>query len=260
MTETVLSVQDVNKIFHVGNVEYEALSNIAFDVQQGEMLSVVGPSGSGKTTVLRCVAGLLSPTTGRVSLRHVEVTEPPAELAMIFQDYSRSLMPWLSVEANVALPLRAQGVSKSEASAKSREMIEAVGLKDAMAKYPWQLSGGMQQRVAIARGLAYQPEILLLDEPFAAVDAQTRMELQDLLLVLKTRFNLTMVLVTHDIDEAVYLGNRVLVLSKPPTVVSEIIDVPFGEKRNQLTTKAEPEFIELRTRILSHVVGTHTFT
>jgi NitT/TauT family transport system ATP-binding protein len=168
-------------------------------------------------------------------------------MALVFQEYSRSLMPWLSVRKNVGLPLRHK--SKAERAKLVDEAVEAVGLAGNLDRYPWQLSGGMQQRVAIARALAYQPQILLMDEPFASVDAQTRADLEDLILAVRERYDVTIVFVTHDIDESVYLSDRIVVLSPSPTTVKEILDVHLPRPRDQVETKELPEFAHLRAHV-----------
>ncbi len=178
------------------------------------------------------------------------VTAPPERLAVVFQDYSRSLLPWMSVLKNVLLPLRAKAITRETRLQRAREALKAVGLAGTEDRYPWQLSGGMQQRVAIARALAYQPEALLMDEPFASVDAQTRADLEDLILRVRTQFGVTVVLVTHDIDEAVYLADEVIVLGGSPTRVRERIHVPLPQPRDQIATKSLPAFAELRGRVL----------
>ena len=233
----------------------EAIRSVSFDVKERELVCIVGPSGAGKTTLLRCVAGLLAPSTGVTLFEDKEVVRSPTGIAVVFQDYSRSLFPWLSVSGNVALPLRAKGVPRS----KRRELVEsslaAVGLPGVGGQYPWQLSGGMQQRVAIARALAYGPDLLLMDEPFASVDAQTRFELEDLVLRVRDEFGMTVMFVTHDIDEAVYVGDRVVVLSKSPCIVVRDIRVPLEAPRNQEQTRSDPIFVELRTEVLRLVTG-----
>jgi NitT/TauT family transport system ATP-binding protein len=178
------------------------------------------------------------------------VSGPPKDLAYVFQDYSRSLLPWMTVERNVSFPLRYKGMSKQDVKATTAEALDAVGLGNRHRAFPWQLSGGMQQRVAIARALAYRPRVLLMDEPFASVDAQTRSDLEDLLLKVWERYAVTIVFVTHDIDEAVYLADRVLVLKAPATVSLEA-EVDLPRPRDQITTKALPEFARLRGELLS---------
>ncbi len=251
----VLEVDNLAMTYGSGASAKNAVAGVSFKVHHGELLCVVGPSGAGKTTVLKCISGLLAPTGGTVKLDDVLVTEPPEKLGLVFQDYSRSLLPWMTVLGNVTLPLRAKKtLAKREIKDRAEAMLEAVGLGKEGHSYPWQLSGGMQQRVAIARGLAYQPEVLLMDEPFASVDAQTRMELEDLVLSLRDQFNLTIVFVTHDIDEAVYLADRVIVLSAAPTYVSEDVTIPLKMPRDQITTKAELAFGELRGHILKNII------
>jgi len=224
-----------------------AIGDLTFTIGEREFVCVVGPSGCGKTTLLKCMSGLLAPTAGEVVLDGTLVTRPPDEMALVFQEYSRSLMPWMSVRKNVALPLRHR--SKAERAKLVDEAVEAVGLTRFMDRYPWQLSGGMQQRVAIARALAYQPQILLMDEPFASVDAQTRADLEDLILEVRERYDVTIVFVTHDIDESVYLSDRIVVLTPSPTTVKEILDVELPRPRDQVETKELPEFARLRAHV-----------
>jgi NitT/TauT family transport system ATP-binding protein len=214
---------------------------------------VVGPSGCGKTTLLKCIAGLLRPTRGEVLLRGKRVTGPPEELALVFQEYSRSLMPWASVRDNVLLPLRHKKLARSERKQLVEESLDAVGLTRFIDHFPWQLSGGMQQRVAIARALAYQPSILLMDEPFASVDAQTRADLEDLTLRVREQYGITILFVTHDIDESVYLPDRVVVLTHAPTEVKEIVPVDLPRPRDQIATKELPEFMQLRGHVYRQI-------
>jgi NitT/TauT family transport system ATP-binding protein len=245
----LLSVSGLAKSYGDGATRRQILANVEFTAQAGDFLTIVGPSGAGKTTLLRCISGLLAPDAGETRLSGAPVSEPPAEMALVFQDYSRSLLPWMSVLGNVAFPLRSRGVAKSERKARAREALTAVGLESSARFYPWQLSGGMQQRVAIARALAYGPRILVMDEPFASVDAQTRAELEDLVLDLRDRLGVTFLLVTHDIDEAVYLADRVVVLSGAPTTVTAVVPVDLGRERDQVETKARPEFVSLRSQV-----------
>ena len=230
----------------------EALSDVSFDVSEGELLVVVGPSGSGKTTLLRLLSGLSLPSDGEVLLDGRRVLRPPREVALVFQDYGRSLFPWLSVIRNVTFPLRGLGLSRAERVARGQAVLEEMGLGDVARKHPWQLSGGMQQRVAIARALVSRPEILLLDEPFASVDALTRADLQDVLLRLHgdpEHRSVTIVHVTHDIDEAVYLGDRVLVLGPAPGRVVGTIEVGLSRPRSQTATRSSPAFLAIRNEI-----------
>jgi NitT/TauT family transport system ATP-binding protein len=227
--------------------DVEAIGDLSFDVDAGELVCVVGPSGCGKTTLLKCVAGLLEPTAGVVRLADVPVHGPPDTMALVFQEYSRSLFPWMTVRQNVAFPLRRK--KRADAGRLVESALASVGLEGALDRYPWQLSGGMQQRVAIARALAYEPRILLMDEPFASVDAQTRADLEDLVLDVRRRYDVTIVFVTHDIDEAVYLSDRVIVLTPSPTEVREVLDVGLPQPRDQVATKELPEFARLRAHV-----------
>jgi NitT/TauT family transport system ATP-binding protein len=207
---------------------------------------VIGPSGCGKTTLLKILSGLLAPTAGEARIDDRRIDQPPQNLALVFQDFSRSLLPWMSVRKNVELPLRAKGLTEQARARLVSDGLEAVGLTDVLDRYPWQLSGGMQQRVAIARAIAYQPEVLLMDEPFASVDAQTRADLEDLVLRVWSEFAVTVVFVTHDIDEAVYLADRVVALTTSPATVKEEIQIDLPRPRDQVATKETAEFAHLR--------------
>jgi NitT/TauT family transport system ATP-binding protein len=231
-----------------------AIDSVSLDVRRSEFVSIVGPSGCGKTTLLKTICGLLHPSSGRVTLDGRLVTSPPPEMVLVFQDYARSLFPWLTVEGNVAFPLKKKRLGADERRRLIAEALRAVNLERFEKHYPWQLSGGMQQRVAIARAVAFQPEILLLDEPFASVDALTRAELEDLTLSLRRTLGITMLLVTHDIDEAVYLSDRVFVLSPPPSIVVRSFDIPLGSERDQEGTRSDARFLELRNAI-HHLIG-----
>jgi NitT/TauT family transport system ATP-binding protein len=241
----MLRVEHLKKSY--GTVE--AIADISFEVAAGELVCVVGPSGCGKTTLLKCVSGLLEPTAGTVAL-----DGPRDRMALVFQEYSRSLFPWLTVRQNVGLPLRRK-VEKAHARRMVEEAVDAVGLTRSLDSYPWQLSGGMQQRVAIARALAYQPEVLLMDEPFASVDAQTRGDLEDLVLDVRERYGVTIVFVTHDIDESVYLSDRIVVLTPSPTSVAEIVEVGLPRPRHQVDTKELPDFAHLRGHVYRLIKG-----
>jgi NitT/TauT family transport system ATP-binding protein len=252
---TVLSVKNLAMVYGSGARAVRAIDDVSFDVSAGEYVSIVGPSGAGKTTLLKCLSGLLPISSGNVEFLGRPITGPPEGLALVFQDYSRSLAPWMSVYRNVELPLKARRLPKAERRDRVLEALESVGLGDRTEVYPWQMSGGMQQRVAIARGLAAQPRLLLMDEPMASVDAQTRADLEDLVLSVRERFHVTLLLVTHDIDESVYMGDRVIVLSSRPTRVREIVDVGLPGRHDQIETKSDPRFLQLRGRVYAAVRG-----
>lgn len=245
-SETVLDVRGLTKTYATG---VQAIGDLTFSVQRGEFVCIVGPSGAGKTTLLRCIGGLLEPSGGEVELAGKLVTAPPADMAVVFQEYGRSLFPWMTVAQNVELPLKEKGLDKARRRELVQESLEAVGLADMTGAHPWQLSGGMQQRVAIARAVAYEPTVLVMDEPFAAVDAQTRAELEDLVRGLWARLGVTVLFVTHDIDESVYLANRVVVLSGRPTEVLGTVEVDLPAERDQLETRSSERFGELRHRV-----------
>lgn len=251
----LLTVQNLSKTYGEGSKAVRAIGDISFSVREDEFVSIVGPSGAGKTTLLKCLSGLLAPTSGSVVLDGHEVKGPPPGLALVFQDYNRSLLPWLSIRDNVEAPLKGfrQKISATERRARSDEALNAVGLSAFSKSYPWQLSGGMQQRVAIARAVAYQPRLLLMDEPFASVDAQTRTDLEDLVLRIRAEYKMTVVFVTHDIDESVYLSDRVLVLSPSPTTVRRELIIDLPTPRDQMETRAHPDFAGLRNAIYQDI-------
>jgi NitT/TauT family transport system ATP-binding protein len=245
----MLEVSQLGKTYGEGDNATHAIGSISFGIEEKEFVCVVGPSGCGKTTLLKCMSGLLEPSAGSVEIKGRRVSGPPPEMALVFQEYSRSLLPWMSVRGNVTLPLRHKKLGKGETARLVEEAVEAVGLTGFIDRYPWELSGGMQQRVAIARALAYQPEILLMDEPFASVDAQTRGDLEDLVLQVREQFGVTVLFVTHDIDESVYLADRIVVLTPSPTEVREVLSVDLPHPRDQVDTKELPEFARLRAHV-----------
>jgi NitT/TauT family transport system ATP-binding protein len=256
MTGTaMLEITGLSHAFGPRAAGHLALDGITLAVTEGELVSIVGPSGCGKSTLLRCVAGLIRPTGGSVVLRGAPVVTVPDRLAVVFQDYSRSLFPWLSVHDNVALPLRRTQPGRTQRRATALEALGTVGLTGSAQKYPWQLSGGMQQRVAIARALACDPVLLLMDEPFGSVDAQTREDLEDLILALRRDSQMTILMVTHDIDESVYVGDRVVVLTPGPGRVRADLPVDLPAPRDQIATKELPAFVRLRTEVSRLVRG-----
>lgn len=246
-------VDGLTKTYGSGAGAVKVLDNLSLRVESGEFLCIVGPSGAGKTTLLRCLSGLLAPTSGHVRVGEQKVSEPLAEIGLVFQDYRGSLMPWMRAGENVAFPLQGKGVGKAERTRRAEKCLADVGLPGVADRYPWELSGGMQQRVAIARALAYDAHILLMDEPFGSLDAQTRFDLEDLILDLRRRLGISVIVVTHDIDEAVYLADRVVVLSGHPATVIDTVDIQLGPQRDQIATKAMPLFAEYRSRILNQI-------
>ena len=245
----MLEIDHLGKTYGEGEGATEAIGDISFELGEREFVCVVGPSGCGKTTLLKCMSGLLAQSKGEVRLNDRKVDGPPPEMALVFQEYSRSLLPWMSVRGNIELPLRNKKLDKAKRNQLVEDSVDAVGLTRFIERYPWELSGGMQQRVAIARALAYQPQILLMDEPFASVDAQTRGDLEDLILQVRDRYDMTILFVTHDIDESVYLADRIVALSPAPTSVREIIDVGLPHPRDQIETKELPDFAHLRAHV-----------
>ena len=245
----LLSVEHLHHRFSKAAGSVAAIEDISFTVARGEFLAIVGPSGSGKTTLLRCLSGLTRPTSGSIELGGRPVTDVPEELAVVFQDYSRSLFPWLTVRDNVDMPLRRLRLEPAERAERIATSLDEVGLREVGGLYPWQLSGGMQQRVAIARAFAFKPALLLMDEPFASVDAQTRTDLQDMLLEVWRRHESTALFVTHDIDESVFLADRIVVLSRPPARVLAEIRVDLPRPRDQIATRELRRFVEIRGEV-----------
>lgn len=231
------------------------LSEIDLDIAAGSFVCLIGPSGSGKTTLLRLLGGLARPSEGAVFSDEKPLSGPNRRLAFVFQDYGRALLPWRTVRANIELALEARGVPQSEKRGTVDKLLDQVGLSHAAQSYPRQLSGGMQQRTQIARALAQEPEVLLMDEPFGALDAMTRQSLQDELLRLSRERGITVVFVTHDIEEAIYLGDRVIALSANPGRIAEEIDIDLPRERNQLTTRENPRFLQYRHHLYELITG-----
>ena len=224
-----LSIQNVNKSFTVDGQKVDVLKDINLEVQEGEFIAIVGHSGCGKSTLLKIIAGLEKNDTGLVTVDGKEINRPGMDRGMIFQEHR--LFPWMSIEKNVQLGLK--GLSREEKTKLSGQCLELVKLSDFKKAYPSQLSGGMSQRAAIARSLVSQPEVLLLDEPFGALDALTKIELQEELLKIRERFHNTMLMVTHDIEEAVYLADRIVVMSARPGRIKDVIKVELGTYRGR---------------------------
>jgi len=229
------------------------LDDIRLSIARQEFLCVVGSSGCGKTTLLRLAAGLLRPDTGQVTYAGNAVTGPAREVAVVFQDYGRALLPWRSAAGNVSLALEAAGVPRAQRGPRIAALLERVGLAHAADRYPAQLSGGMQQRLQIARCLAQEPSVLLMDEPFGALDAMTRQSLQDEILRLVEASGNTVLFVTHDLEEAIYLGDRVVAMRPNPGRIAEVFDIPLPRPRHQLATREDPEFLRLRRALFDFI-------
>jgi NitT/TauT family transport system ATP-binding protein len=248
-----LAIDRLNKQFSAHG--RAACKDVSFTLGQREFLALIGPSGCGKSTLLHIAAGLSAPTSGTVRLKGETVTAPRPEMMYVFQQYTKSIFPWKTVLQNVCLGIKYRSnAPRSEIEDVARAQLEVVGLAPYADYYPYQLSGGMQQRVAIARALARRPEILLMDEPFSALDAMMRVELQDLLLMLWQDFGLTILFVTHDLDEALYVAQRVIMLSASPGSVADVVDVPLPYPRNQVTTRRQPVYLELREQLYNSMV------
>jgi ABC-type nitrate/sulfonate/bicarbonate transport system ATPase subunit len=221
------------------------IEDISFLVRSGEFLTIVGPSGTGKTTLLRAMGGLTPTASGSVLVHGKELDGPPDDVVIVFQDYSNALLQWRTVAANVAFGIE-RTLARTELDQRVRDTLALVGLENNAEDYPWQLSGGMQQRVQIARALALRPAVMLMDEPFAALDAMTKAAMQDELLRVRDRTGTSFVFITHDIEEAVYLGDRIAVLNGSPGRIEQIFDIDLPSPRDQLSTRQLPKFLQYR--------------
>jgi NitT/TauT family transport system ATP-binding protein len=248
-----LAVERLSKRFSAhGN---EACKNVSFGVGEKEFVALIGPSGCGKSTLLHILAGLSQPSSGSAQLRGETIDGPKPQMMFVFQQYTKSIFPWKTVLDNVCLGIKYRvKASHHEIAVRALAQLKLVGLERYADYYPYQLSGGMQQRVAIARALVRRPEILLMDEPFSALDAMMRAELQDLLLWLWREFGFTILFVTHDLDEALYLAQRVIVLSASPGSVAEVVSVPLSYPRNQVETRQDLIYLALRERLYRSMV------
>lgn len=228
---------------------HEILRNIELALKPGEFVSVVGPSGCGKTTMLRLIAGLFAPTDGRILYEGKELRGPTREISVVFQDYAKALLPWRTAAENVSLALEAARIPHKKRALIIQNLLEKTGLGQHSHKFPGQMSGGMQQRLQIARALAQEPKLLLMDEPFGALDAMTRQNLQDELLAILAVNKATAFFVTHDLEEAIYLSDRVIGLLPHPGRIAEVFDVRLPRPRNQLETRETEEFVRLRREL-----------
>jgi len=252
--KAVLRVRDLHKRYAAAGGATVALNGVDIEIDAGSFVSIIGPSGCGKSTLLQIMAGLATASSGDVFFGEARVHAPPRDVVYVFQQYTRSLFPWKTVERNVAFGLEHKGtLSRDEIAARTREMIGLVRLTGFERPYPWQLSGGMQQRVAIARALACRPAVLLMDEPFSAVDALTRAGLQELLRALWRELGLTVVFVTHDVDEGVYLSGRVVALTRAPGTIAIDMPVELPSPRDQIATRALPAYLDYRARLLAQL-------
>jgi NitT/TauT family transport system ATP-binding protein len=242
----ILEVEKLTRTFTTRTGAHTALDQIGFKVRRREFVCVIGPSGCGKSTLIRIIAGLDHPTSGRVLLDGKPVSGPGSDRGMVFQGYT--LFPWLTVKENVMFGLRISGRASVVAEAEARQWIELVGLSKFENSYPYQLSGGMKQRVAIARALANNPRILIMDEPFGALDAQTRCQMQSYLMQIWRQVDVTILFITHDLDEAIYLSDRILVLGANPSCVQEMIEVPVPHPRN-VDQFISPPFLATKRRL-----------
>ncbi len=245
-----VKIENVVRTFDTRKGEMVALNGVNLDIMENEFITVVGPSGCGKSTLLNIIAGLLEPTSGKVYCDGHEVVGTGTERGVVFQQYA--LFPWLTVKKNVEFGLKIQGMSKEDASATAMKYIKMVDLEDFANHYPKELSGGMKQRVAIARAYAVNPSVLLMDEPFGALDAQTRTQLQEELLQTWQKEKKTCFFITHDVDEAIILGQKVVIMSARPGRIKEIVDVNIPYPRNQ-ETKLTSEFMDVKNYIWKQV-------
>jgi NitT/TauT family transport system ATP-binding protein len=241
--------EHVSKVFRGRGTEVTALTDIDFEVAAGEFVVIVGPSGCGKSTLLDLLGGLSEPSGGRILVDGRPVTGPGLDRGVVFQQYA--LLPWRTALANVQFGLEAKHVPRRERAERAREYLDLVGLSGFHDRYPHELSGGMKQRVAIARSLAFDPDVLLMDEPFAALDAQTRDGLQDELLRIWEKTGKTIVFITHGIEEAVYLGQRVAVLTSRPGRIKQVVDVPITARSATEDLRSDPQFAHYRHEIWS---------
>ncbi|MFI7679292.1 ABC transporter ATP-binding protein [Actinophytocola sp. NPDC049390] len=242
----MIAIESVTKTYDTSRGTVTSLRDVSLDVERGEFVTLVGPSGCGKSTLLNLIAGLLTPTTGQVLVDGRPVTGPGPDRGVIFQQYA--LFPWLTARENVEFGLRLQGMKKAERRARAQQYLELVGLGRFASSLPKELSGGMKQRCAIARAYAVHPTLLLMDEPFGALDAVTRVQMQDDLLATWQQERRTVLFITHDVDEAVYLAGRVIVMSPSPGRISDVVDVPLAYPRTE-EMRLSAQFAKIRGRV-----------
>ena len=259
--EKCLHVESVGMVFAKRGERFEALRDISLDVARGEFVSLIGHSGCGKSTLLNLAAGLLRPTSGFLLLNNKEIAGPGPERGVVFQNHS--LLPWLSCAGNVHLAVErvfGEREAKAALAERTRAALALVGLSHAAAKYPDEISGGMKQRVGIARALAMEPKVLLLDEPFGALDALTRAHLQDSVMALHQKLGNTILMITHDVDEAVLLSDRIVMMTNGPSArIGEVLEVPLARPRKRLELATNPGYLKCRQRVLEFLYERHRF-
>lgn len=250
----IIELRDIRKTYTVNGKSLKVFNGLTCSIEAGSLFSIIGPSGCGKSTLLKMVAGLEPFSGGAILFNGAPVTSPPRGMIYIFQQYSKSIFPWRTVIKNIEFGLLSQkSMPRREARERCREYIHLVGLDGYEDYFPSQISGGMQQRVAIARALICEPSVLLMDEPFSAVDSMTRAILQELVLKIRETIPITILFVTHDVEEAVFLSNRIISLGRAGAGIVEDVTVPLAYPRNQITTRAEEEFIAIRQRMFSSI-------
>jgi NitT/TauT family transport system ATP-binding protein len=245
----LISFREVDLAFD----DHLVLGKLSFEIQRGEIVCVVGPSGCGKTTALRVAAGLIAPTRGEVAFSGAPVRGPRRDVAIVFQDYSKALLPWRTAAGNVSLALEAMGTARGERAGRIAALLARVGLPGCADKYPSQMSGGMQQRLQIARCLAQEPAALMMDEPFGALDAMTRQGLQDEMLEIAASSEATIFFVTHDLEEAIYLGDRVIGMLPHPGRIGIELKIDLPRPRDQVATRESAEFLRLRRALYDFI-------
>src|SRR5437870_1664950 len=259
--EKCLPVESVGMVFAQRGARFEALRDISLDVARGEFVSLIGHSGCGKSTLLNLVAGLLIPTSGFLLLNNKEISGPGPERGVVFQNHS--LLPWLTCAGNVHLAVErvfGEREAKAKLAERTRAALALVGLSQAATKYPDEISGGMKQRVGIARALAMEPKVLLLDEPFGALDALTRAHLQDSVMALHQKLGNTILMITHDVDEAVLLSDRIVMMTNGPSArIGEVLEVPLARPRKRLELATNPGYLKCRQRVLEFLYERHRF-
>jgi len=255
----MLKVTHLSKTYGSGSDATTAIGDVSFEVSAGEFVCIVGPSGCGKTTLLKTISGLMRPTSGDVMLNDEPIVGPPEKMALVLQDYSRSLYPWMRVRDNVAFPLRRKRLGKRESRERVEQALASVGLSAAADKFPWQLSGGMQQRASIARALSFDPKLLLMDEPFGALDEIVRDHLNGELLRIWAQTGKTILFVTHSIPEAVFLSTRIVVMSPRPGRIIDVIDCGALGSERRLEIRETPEFLRIAHRVREGLRAGHSY-